>query len=93
MVIAATSTTAAPSPTNMRSASTAQAGIAPSSASTMATSGACSSTETPGTDTETSPIAVVTSTTSPMPTKRLRGRVFPGSRASAARFATVSRPV
>ena len=33
------------------------------------------------------------STAPPIPTKRLRGSVRPGSRVSAARLATVSRPV
>jgi hypothetical protein len=38
-------------------------------------------------------MATDTATTTPMPANRLRGSVLPGSRVSAARFATVSRPV
>jgi hypothetical protein len=34
-----------------------------------------------------------TTTTAPMPAKRLRGRALPGSRTSAARLDTVSSPV
>jgi hypothetical protein len=41
----------------------------------------------------TAAIATETMTAAPIPAKRLRGRVRPGSRVSAARFATVSRPV
>ena len=41
----------------------------------------------------TTPIANETTTTAPIPAKRLRGSVRPGSRVSAERFATVSRPV
>ncbi len=38
-------------------------------------------------------MATDTTTAAPIPPKRLRGRFLPGSRASAARLATVSRPV
>ncbi len=41
----------------------------------------------------TADTATLISTTAPMPRKRLRGIVRPGSRTSAAKLVTVSRPV
>ena len=43
--------------------------------------------------TATTPTSAETSTAAPRPTNRLRGIDLPGSRASCARLASVSRPV
>ena len=43
--------------------------------------------------TATTPTSADTSTAAPRPTNRLRGMLLPGSRASWARLASVSRPV
>ena len=75
--------------------------MCPSNAATMPTSGAWShsvpravSPPTTGKAAiPTIPITAETSTAAPRPPNRLRGIVLPGSRASWARFATVSRPV
>ena len=88
------------SPTKTRSASTNGAGRCPLNASASPTSGARSqvvpravSGSAGYAERATRPIRNEMSTAPPIPTKRLRGSVRPGSRVSAARLATVSRPV
>ncbi len=101
VVIAITRMSAAERPTATRSMSTTFAGSSPSNAVTMPTSGASSHLPPRSDDplapgnavTPTTATSTVSTTTSPIAEKSERGRVRPGSRASSARFATVSRPV
>ncbi len=90
------------SPTAIRSTSTRRAGSSPSNAVTMPTSGASShvlpSSDVPSSAagnavTPTTATSTVRMTTSPIAENSDRGSVRPGSRASSARLATVSRPV
>ena len=101
-VVAAPSRMSAPEmPTAIRSASTRMPGSSPSNAAAMPTSGASSHSSpsavsppvTGYADRPMAAISTVTSTTSPIAEKSERGSVRPGSRASSARFAAVSRPV
>jgi hypothetical protein len=88
-------------PTAPRRMSTTNEGRCPSKAAAIPTSGASShlppsSVEPFSTgyaDRPTAAVKTVTTTTSPIAEKSDRGSVLPGSRASSARFATVSRPV
>ena len=101
VVIAIRRMSAEESPTAIRSSSTTFAGSSPSNAVTMPTIGASSHCP-PSSDDPSSPGNAVTPTTAtstvrittrPIAEKSDRGSVRPGSRASSARFATVSRPV
>ena len=95
-------------PITTRSTSTTACGAWPWSASTIPSSGARaqvvprSLAQPPGpfgsgwagnAEIPTIPIASATATDRPIPRKSVRGSVRPGSRASDARLATVSRPV
>ena len=91
----------AESPTATRRTSTIPAGSSPPNAVTIPTSGASShwspSSVVPSVAgnavTPTVATRTVRTTTRPIAVNSERGRVLPGSRASSARFATVSRPV